>query len=248
MAPDALFQQFGVRVAGAAPGPAAHPEGRTISLDGRSFTVAMGARSRLLTPQHPDGVPVASALWDRGAAVLAADLDCLANDRIAGHDHADFLCAVAGQRPGAPVWIVIRGGGPGPWSGLARRAGPALAALAALVLAALWAAAPRFGPLLPEPEPGRRSFLEHLDASGRFLWRAGRDRALLAASREAFRQRLARVHPAWAALEHRDLARTLAARSGLPPDWVDRALHHPAPHPAAYLEAVRTLRILGNSL
>lgn len=242
---DALFQQFGAAVAGIAPDPTLS---RPITLDGRTLTVDLGERSRISDPGTPAGAALLERPLGAGAAILCADLDGLANNRITRYDHADLLCAVAARRPGAAVWLVIRGDAPGLWAWLARHAGPALASLAVLALAAAWTVAPRFGPLLPAPGPARRSFLEHLDATGRYQWRAGQGRALLDASRAAFRQRLVRARPAWAALDPDPLARRLAEHTGLPRERIDLALHHPARHPAEFLDAIRTLRTLGSHL
>ena len=225
--PDPLFQRFGVSLPPEA-GPA------TFTLDGPALRLETGAIARCDT--------------GRGRALLCASLDCLRNEHIAALDHADFLCALADLHPGGRVWIVTRDAAGTAWAWLWQRAWPALGALAALCLGALWALAPRFGPVLPDPDPARRSFLEHLDACGRYQWRIAHGRALLEAARAAFLLRLGQLHPAWAGLEPGPLCQALARRSGLPPERVDRALHHPAAHAAAFLEAVQTLHLLGRTL
>lgn len=238
---DGLFGRFGARLVPADqhdPGPAAFGPGLKVELDPRSRIQASGAESAI----------VERALG-QGAALLCVDLECLRNDRIQAFDHADFLCAVADRRPGASVWIVTREVAGDAWSWLRQHAWPFLAALAAFCLAALWAAAPRFGPWLPDPDPARRSFLEHLDACGRYQWRAAQGRPLLGASREAFLKRLAQVHPGWAVLGPGPLCQLLAQRTGLPPERIQRALHHPGPfHAAGFLEAIQTLQFLGRQL
>jgi hypothetical protein len=246
---DALFATFGARMRSAAQGP----DSFTFHLGGSPMQVELGGRSRILAAQTARGVPAADprivqVRRGKGLAILCADLDCLANDRLEDLDHADFLCAVAAWRPGGRVWIVTREQPPSPWRWLAGHAWPALAALAALGLAGIWAAAPRFGPPAPDPDPARRSFLEHLDACGRYQWQAAGGRPLLAASRGAFRKRLVQVHPGWADLEPGPLARRLAQSSGLSPERIDRALEHPAGTHAAFLESIQTLHHLGRSL
>ncbi len=226
--PDPLFQRLGAPAPEAGPGPA-------------TFTLG-GAALRLDTAGIVERDP------GSGRALLCASLECLRNDRIAALDDADFLCAVADLHPGGRVWIVTRETAGTAWGWLRQRAWPALAALAALCLGALWAAAPRFGPVLPDPDPARRSFLEHLDACGRYQWRRAQGRPLLEAARAAFLRRLGQLHPAWAGLAPDPLCQALARRSGLPPERVARALHHPAVHAAAFLEAVQTLHSLGKAL
>ncbi|MGA2079824.1 MAG: DUF4350 domain-containing protein [Holophaga sp.] len=253
---DALFGQFGARMVAASPSRERFAPWR-FRLDDTDLAMETAAGVRIQAPGQADddragpGDDVALLRRDlgEGSALLCTDLGCLDNRRIGRLDHADFLCGVADWRPGSKVWIVIRGEAPSAWGWLARNAWPALAALAALCLAGVWAAAPRFGPPMPDPEPARRSFLEHLDACGRYQWRADRGLALLAAAREAFRRRLVQVHPGWAALDPEPLGRRLAQASGLPPDRIARALHHPGPlPPAGFLEAMQTLHHLGNHL
>jgi len=240
---DGLFGRLGARLTPAEQVPATV----TFAAAGAPLRLDMGARDRILA----SGAETAILERDlgKGQAVLCADLLCLRNDRIQALDHADFLCALAARRPGGHVWIVTREVATTAWSWLWANAWPVLAALAALCLASLWAAAPRFGPLLPDPDPARRSFLEHLDACGRYQWRAAGGRPLLAAARDAFQKRLAQVHPGWAGLEPDPLCLRLAQRTGLPPERIQRALHLPAPrHASGFLEAIQTLQFLGKHL
>jgi hypothetical protein len=237
---DSLFEHFGARLAPAlpAPGPV------RFTLGGAELSLDLRGRDRTILAQGAEGAIVQRRLG-QGAALLSTDLGCLDNDRIQTLDHADFLCGAAGLRPGGQVWIVTRVAAASAWGWLWDHARPVLAALAALVLAGLWAAAPRFGPVEPAPDPARRSFLEHLDACGRYQWRAARGRPLLAAVREAFHRRLARLHPGWAGLEPPELCRRLAQATGLPAERIERALNHPGPvHAPGFLEAVQTLRHL----
>jgi hypothetical protein len=239
---DALFARFGARLvpADTAPGVGTHTLGDAalqLDLRGRARIMGPGADSALV--RCPLG---------KGEALLCTDLGCLSNRRIQAFDHADFLCAVAALRPGGTVRIVTIERAATAWAWLWRHAGPALVALAALCLGALWAAAPRFGPVEPAPDPARRSFLEHLDACGRYQWRAAQGRPLLDACRGAFLRRLGQLHPGWADLEPAQLCPRLAQRSGLDRELIERALYHPGPHAAGFLEAVQTLQLLGKHL
>ena len=238
-APDPLFERFGL---GLAPAPGPQPSAVTVRVGGAPLRVAMGGPVRFEGGGESRLVEQARG---QGRALLCTDLSCLGNGRIRSLDHADFLCAVAGQHPGARVWIVIaENRPPSLWGWLLSRAWPFLAALATLVLAAVWAAAPRFGPISPDPAPARRGFLEHLDACGRYQWQTARGRPLLAASRKAFEHRLGLVHPGWPRLDPDDLCLRLAQSSGLPRDRIARALFSPADSPGSFLEAVQTLHHL----
>jgi hypothetical protein len=70
-----------------------------------------------------------------------------------------------------------------------RDAWPVLAAAALLLVLWLARIIPRFGPLVPDAPPVRRSLLEHVVASGRFLWSRGAGAELV----EAVSERAART-------------------------------------------------------
>jgi hypothetical protein len=239
-AQDSLFARFGARLAPERPGGVYR-----FTLGGAPLQLGLGPGSVLA---HGEDSPIVPCDLGNGRALLCADLGCLDNRRIPAFDHADFLCAVAALRPSGSVWIVTREASTGAWGWLWDHAWPALVALAALGLGALWAAAPRFGPVEPAPDPARRSFLEHLDACGRYQWRTGQGRPLLDACRGAFLRRLGQRHPGWAGLEPGPLCQRLAQRSGLAQDRIERALRPSQPHPAGFLEAVQTLHQLGKLL
>ena len=239
---DPLFTRFGVRLV-----PSIEDDLTRFTLGGQILRLDLGDHTRV----QVIGTGTASGIVQRdlgkGTALLCADLECLRNGRLASFDHADFICAVAAQRPGG-VWLITRASAGTAWGWAWRHGWPLVIALAALGLVALWAAAPRFGPLLPDPDPARRSFLEHLDACARYQWRIAQGRPLLAAARAAFQQRLVQRHPGWAALEAQALCLRLAQHTGLGPERIQRALLFPAAHAAGFLEAIQTLHLLGRKL
>lgn len=190
------------------------------------------------------GVKVLRIPHGAGLAVLFTDMEWLQNDAIGAHQHAAFLEALAGLAdPGRPrTLLVIREAPPSLPAWLLDHAPAALALLAVLVVLALWHAAPRFGPRLPDPAEARRSLLEHLQACGRFQWRLTEGRALLAAARQATLERLARTHPGLTALGPDALCSRLAERTGLPEEQVFRALRFErAADPHGFTEALSTL-------
>jgi hypothetical protein len=86
----------------------------------------------------------------------------------------------------------------------------------------------RFGPILPEAPLARRRWIEHLEAAGRFQWRADRGRALLAAARAAVIDRVRSRHPAWLGLETGALAQRVASACDIEAGEVAAALEAPA--------------------
>jgi hypothetical protein len=100
------------------------------------------------------------------------------------------------------------------WRWLLDRAAPVVASAMPLLVCWLWAASRRFGPALPAPRSQRRSLVEHIGASGRFLWREARGTALYEAVLDELRQRNRLRHPAWAELPVEEMAQRAAALSG----------------------------------
>ncbi len=163
---------------------------------------------------------------ERGDGFVTALTDefFLRNGRIGELDHAELTVRLArmGGRRG-PVWIVLGEEWPGLWSQAREHAAPAVVGLAALVLAWLWRASRRFGPLLPPPAPERRRWLEHLEAVGRHHWREDRGRFLLERMRARLEQLFEQRHPVWASLPRPRRIARIAEISGLSEEEVARA-------------------------
>lgn len=258
---DTLFAALGARMVPAPPEPEpqAAPGGGSDPTEGvlefrvneEGVRVAFGTGAVLLDLQgaasgeagDAAGARVLELPHGQGSAILFTSLACLTNGNLANHDHADLLLALMRHRDAAATtWIVTHEHAPSLWAFLKQKAWRVLAALAALSLLGFWAAAPRFGPPIPEPEPSRRSLLEHLAATGRFLWRHRDGQRLLRATREALFHRLHRVHPGWASLPPDELCQRLAAHTGLPEPDVFHALRYDRhPDPRDFTRAIRTL-------
>jgi len=97
----------------------------------------------------------------------------------------------------------------------------------------LWRAVMRFGPILPDPNFERRSLLEHIDASGRWLWlMPGGPEVLLAASRASLRQLLQRRAPELQGLSIDEQLERLAEKTkmdvaSLRSAWMEGVARHP---------------------
>lgn len=121
-----------------------------------------------------------------------------------------------------------------------------LIALAALLVLLFWAAVRRFGPVLPDPEPQRRSLMEHIAASGAWLWKAeGGRQVLLQAARAELEQTLQRRAPALLRLGQNSQHEELGRLCGLPPHEVAYAMHDGAASQSAdFTRQIRTLQTL----
>ena len=188
----------------------------------------------------------------RGQVTVADGLtQLLSNRNIGANDHAELLWTlIQTYQPNAaaPVILISKLKVPTLWDWLAESAWTALSAGAVLLGLWLWRILPRFGPVMPEAEPGRRELREHLAALGRYVWRAGGLDHWLGIAREDFLARLALRHPAIAALAPAAQAEALARLSDRPATLIAAALFAPAASPHSFTQAMRTLRNLERSL
>lgn len=154
----------------------------------------------------------------KGRVVVLNQIDWMSRDQLRNHDHAEFLWRLAQLQPQATeviffndpsrlsladwmlanVWAVLAGG---------------------LVLLAvwLWRDLVRFGPVEPDPPRARRRLLDHLRASGRFLWENGGALQLQEAAREACLRRITRAHPDLLSAPDQERERLLTGLLGFEP-------------------------------
>lgn len=184
--------------------------------------------------------PYARAAWDQGWVTLLPSTRPFENTRVGERDHAAFLWALL-QRNGPPagVTLVYRHQPPSLWALLGRHGWMVLVSGAALLALWLWSALPRFGPLLPDPPPARRSLLEHVIATGEYLWRHGHHGLLLkSARRSVLRQALGNQAPAHGLA----VIEAVSAETGLEPELVRIALYGGgSDDPDSFFQAVAAL-------
>lgn len=172
----------------------------------------------------PGAERVLSVRAGRGLVTAAVELDFARNHSIGMHDHAAILWRILSlTRPFElavfhhPIRLSL-------WGFLVEHAAAALAAAALLLALWLWRIVPRYGTLLPDPPPVRRRLLDHLRASGRYLWARGLGGTLADAAREAALRRVARAYPDFATASRAERSTRLAALAGLAPGEADALL------------------------
>ena len=138
------------------------------------------------TPASEQEAHAVYARWKLGEGVVTAgNFAPFRNSVIDDADHASlFMRLMTLPTDKRPVFIALTAEYPGLATWLVQHAPHALFALAVLLLALLWRAMPRFGPLLPGIAPKRPGLLEHLNAVGDFLLREKQYEALIAPLRE----------------------------------------------------------------
>jgi hypothetical protein len=181
----------------------------------------------------------------RGSVVMLAR-NYFNNYLLRHFDHGELLAALSAMHPAGKVYIVQRLG-IAPWYlTLWRNFAPALLALALTLGAALWMALRRFGPRLPAPAPERRSLMEHIGASGAWMWQSaqGREQLLASVRARAMAVALRRV-PALAGKPLATQIAQLAELTGIGAARLEEALDTRASgHPQEFTRQIGTLEEL----
>ncbi|WP_426341228.1 DUF4350 domain-containing protein [Pseudoduganella sp. S-14] len=179
-------------------------------------------------------------------AVDAAD-SYFDNDALRQFDHGELLLLLAGQSGPHAAVMLVQHNEPVGWAAwLWQHARLVVLGLAALLLLWVWSASRRFGPMLPEAAGARRALIEHIEASGRWLWRLPQGRALLLqAVRKSTEKHVLRRLPELHALGPAERARRLARLAKLPEAQVsDALLGAPASRAADFTRQISILQQL----
>lgn len=243
---------------GQAPVPPAHLV--CLNAPGTANTIELRRQSNTLQrfpgkgpePLWGDTHELAVLLYAEGkgkVALVAADAaeSYFDNDSLRQFDHGELLLLLAGQGgAAAPVLLVQHNETIGWAAWLWQSCRPVLLGLAALLLLWTWDATRRFGPLLPAPAGERRALIEHIEASGRWLWKLPQGRRLLLeAVRKRTLQQLLRRLPELHALDGNERARRLARLAKLPEAQVsDALLGAPAARAAEFTRQISILQQL----
>ncbi len=189
------------------------------------FYLLLDGRQAVWTIADANGTHLMTVPEGEGYVTVTTDDYWLANATIGLYDHAELLWRVAQRfgRDGA-VWLVVGASYPGAWELLWRHGWTIVVSTALLAAAWVWLRMRRFGPVLPDEPPGRRSLMEHIEAAGRFQLRHRGERDLLDSARQAVLARVRERHPGWLKLTPRELHTRFAEHSGIPGERIDLAL------------------------
>ncbi|MES2148264.1 MAG: DUF4350 domain-containing protein [Pseudomonadota bacterium] len=201
-------------------------------------------------PAWSDSKGEAVRLYPEGKGrivMLAANY--FGNQRLQHFDHAELLLALSAyDARRTDVTIVQRIDVLRWYAALWQNYSMALSGAALALVLLVWKSMRRFGPLLPAPQRERRALIEHIDASGAWLWQfpGGRE-LLLGAVRDSVLALLERRQPELRALGPGDQLALMARLTGLPLGALDAALFQPAlRRPQEFTRQIRTLQQLRN--
>lgn len=110
--------------------------------------------------------------WGEGRVTLVANLDFIENPALNSYDHAEFLWHMVHSLHDTPkaIWMIHQDDMPPLWMLIWEHAWALILTLTCLIPLTILALSPRFGPRIPTPQPERRRILEHIHASGLFMW------------------------------------------------------------------------------
>ncbi len=163
------------------------------------------------------------------------------------HDHAELLLALARLNGASSQVTIVRSLDIVAWyEALWKHFSMVLISVVTGLVLLFWAAVRRFGPMLPRPGAERRSLIEHIEASGAWLWKAeGGRQLLLDAARADTLALIARRAPALFRLPADELPTALARITGQHASNVTEALHQDAARQSAHFtRQIRTLQEL----
>jgi hypothetical protein len=205
----------------------------------KPLTIEIPRSGRRLTVSMPSGMKLVGTLGDvrlragdqlvsfgrgRGVITVATTLTFARNRSIGLHDHAEMLWHLLVLTPAREFVVYWAPERLSLWGFLKEHAAPVLAVTGLLLALWLWSIAPRFGPVAPDAPPGRRRLLDHLRASGRYLWTRGLRSRLVVAARDAALRRIARAQPDFAYVSTSERIARLAALANITKEEAARFL------------------------
>ncbi|MDR2881548.1 MAG: DUF4350 domain-containing protein [Azoarcus sp.] len=155
--------------------------------------------------RNDDGDYALGRVFGKGRVTVLANLGFIDNAAIGKDDHAALLVHLVSPAKGQDVWFVYGGNTPALWRWFIDHAWAVLIAAALLLITWLWMISRRFGPLLPARSVARRSIVEHVAASARYLWRSRQGESLYRTLCNDFYKQAYLRHPHWSRLSGQEL-------------------------------------------
>ncbi len=133
----------------------------------------------------------------QGLLTVMTTTDMFSNNTITDYDHAQFLhylVSQAGHNGG--VWLIRVDDMPPLWQWLWNNTRYMVLSLSILFLLWLWRMPFRFGPVLNDIQPQRRSLVEHIRAAGYYRWHNEQSKYLLQQVQNRLWVHIKKTHPA----------------------------------------------------
>ncbi len=198
--------------------------------------------------------------FSQGYITILSDWAFIKNNKIGEYDNAQFLWHLVNLRSTRQVALLrnqnletdstdSKTEMPSLWQLLWTNMSAIVISAILLLLFWLWAISRRFGCLLPDPPRARRRLLEHIEASGQFLWRQEQAVILLTTTRKVLLKRIESVYPDWIRLSPRKLSQKLAQISDFSAAEIEAALQETTiKTEIAFTRAIQVLTQIGKIL
>ena len=224
---DPLLERFGV-IGEYSHGEESFALASVTTRDGEEpLRVSFSTSFQLSTSEQPlasneSGIHAVSLHVGEGRLTVLSDYRFAQNRQIEDDDNAAFLWYLVTLEPRDSVWLFYGDDSASLWERIMTTGWQILASGLIVGVLMLWSAATRFGPVLPETAVSRRGLLEHIEASGRFLWKHDQGAALVDDLRHSLLSSMEFTHPGWSSST--EFPRRLSDLSGLRADVVRQAL------------------------
>jgi len=174
-----------------------------------------------------EGVQILRRHLGAGSVTIVSDLDFITDLSLGNYDHAEALYHLVDGR--GTVWMATHSGMPPLFQWLWEQAPAAIISALLILLVWLLSAGRRLGPMLLDPIPSRRRIMEHIEASGRYLWKHDNRDILTHAMLEDLERTARRRHPGWGDMSPDERATHIAETSGMTTEAAHKLLHAKTP-------------------
>ena len=244
-----ILDRFGVRLHAENTSPSKEKTAGRVSTGGETtFRVAFDPERTLedskgiftIAARGEAGVHALQKTMGKGKLTVLSDSAYWTNSRIGRHDHAFFLARTAGGARKA--WLIQTGGMPPIGQLIWKHAPHFVVCVLVLAVTAVLRAGMRIGPLIRVEHAASRNIMEHLRASGRYLWRTRNGSLLFKSVQETVERRLRMKYRIGGAADRERLSRIISRKTGLSARAVYEALYSNFRHDPR--SVVRTISVL----
>jgi hypothetical protein len=176
------------------------------------------------------------------------DLNIFSNEHLRDDKHATVLFESADFYPAEKIVIINSVTSITAWKWIWNNAKLPLALFALCLLAFILKYTKRFGPISPVASLDRRQLLEHINASGQYLWRFKQQKPLYKKAASELHDFVIKKHPYLKGLKGNDFHQELSEITGVTKDKINEAFSSSGKNEEDFLQNIQTLKNLRQKL
>lgn len=221
--------------------------------DGQALVADIGGKLRLeigdveptISAADAQGLQLVQFGYGFGKITFLSNMSLWTNHQIENFDNAHLLALMVGD---ANRIIILHDFDAVPLTDLLKHYFPAtLIMLVVLTAMIIFHFQLRWGPVIDNRSPPRRSLHEHIAAGGRLLWQHRQVSPLVKLLQQQISEQIARAHPTGAPTD-KEIHQTLTTQTGITADKIRTAMQEPANESDQLLDQIRLLQTIRNSL